>query len=185
MSDPQTIAKVAETGGLGSFTWVHLISGMIIAGLTGGFFNPIWKFIAAKYGKKNKNSEQDASIKVAEIQKEGRTEDKLWERVESLEKDIKQEIEKRLASEKIQGELQRQIDELKREKLFTLSRYIHLKLRIEEAKREIQYLKAKLMEKDPDFDKDYPNFSMDSRALEDEKLITDIVNENNDYTDKS
>lgn len=174
--DPQTTTKAAETAGQYSFG--HVISAIIISAFAGGFFNPAWKYLSGKF--RGKKHSKEPSVKIAEIQKEGHTEDKLWERVENLEKNIKEEIEKRLVSEKTQGELQRQIDELKREKLFTLSRYIHLKLRIEEAKREIQYLKAKLMEKDPDFDKDYPNFSMDSRALADENLINEIIQENSD-----
>jgi len=99
----------------------------------------------------------------------------LWDRVESLEKKLQVEVDKRIESEKVQGKLQRQVDELKRERLFTLSRYIHLKLRIEEAKREIEYLKSKLREKDPEFDKDYPNFSVESDSLSDEHLIDEII----------
>jgi hypothetical protein len=174
MLDQHTTTQVADK--VTQYSFWQTVSAVVAAAFAGGFFNPIWKYLKGKVVKKK--HAVDPEVKIAEIKKEGHTEDKLWERVENLEKNLKEEIDKRLASEKVQGELQRQIDELKREKLFTLSRYIHLKLRIEEAKREIQYLKAKLMEKDPDFDKDYPNFSMDSRALEDENLINEIINDN-------
>jgi superfamily I DNA/RNA helicase len=177
MPEPQTINKAAETAG--QYPLWSMVTAVTVAAFSGGFFNSAWKYLSAKI-KKNKKNAAEAAVQIAEMKKEEHTEDKLWLRVENLELHLIDETEKRLKSEKTQSELQRQIDELKRDKLFTLSRYIHLKLRIEEAKREIQYLKAKLMEKDPDFDKDYPNFSSDSRALEDEKLINDIVKESQD-----
>ncbi len=173
MLDPHEIPKVAETGGLGSFTWIHLIVAMVIAGLTGGFFNPVLKIIIG-WWKKIRKSKSDA-IAVATIQKEEKTEEKLWERVESLETKLQIEVDKRIISEKKQSELQSKVDALEIERLSTLTRYIHLKLRVEEAKNEIEYLKTKLREKDPEFDKDYPIFSVESDVLADEKLVEEIV----------
>jgi hypothetical protein len=175
MSDPITKVVSESTGG--HFTLSHVIIAMVIAGFTGGFFNPLWNIVKTWWHKRNKNHivEGQAKIEVAKIIKEEKTEGKLWERVENLEKKINEEIDKRLKSEKVQGDLQRQVDELKRERLFTLSRYIHLKLRVEEAKKEIEYLKSKLREKDPEFDKDYPNFRVSTEALEDERLIEEII----------
>lgn len=179
MIDLHIIQKTSESAN--QYSWWHMTFAVIVAALTGGFFNPTLKWVVSKISKKKKKHEgatdADAAIKVAEIKKEEKTEGKLWERVESLENKLNEEVQKRIDSEKTQGELQRQVDELKRERLFTLTRYIHLKLRIEEAKKEIEYLKSKLREKDPEFDKDYPTFTVDSETMADEKLIAEIIKE--------
>jgi hypothetical protein len=174
MLDPQLTTKTAEVVAP-HLTWFHMVFAVAVAGLTGGFFNPVWKFVLKKIGRGKTKDEKSAIVQVAEIRKDEHTEANLWTRVENLEKRLQQESERRDECEKGQGKLQFQIDELKRERLFTLSRYIHLKLRIEEAKREIEYLKSKLREKDPEFDKDYPNFSVESDSLSDEHLIDEII----------
>jgi len=53
MFDPQTTTKVAEAAAP-HLTWMHMIFAMTVAGLTGGFFNPVWKFILKKMGKDKK-----------------------------------------------------------------------------------------------------------------------------------
>jgi len=169
MPDPTPVTPVVQ------YTLWNVLAASLVAAAAAGFWNPAWTFFEKKFKKKSDGL--NPTIAVAEIKRDERTEDKLWQRIECLERRLEEETEKRLASERAMGELQRQVDELTRAKLSDLARYIRLKLRIGEAQKEIEYLKSKLREKDPNFDIDYPSFSLATETMEDERLIAEISRE--------
>jgi hypothetical protein len=173
--DPSTINNLTQNTG-DHITWIQLIIAVTIAAFGGGFFNPVWKYVSKRWKKSAKEHKEEAAVRVAEIKREEHTEINLWTRIEMLEKNLGVEVEKRLESEKIQNELKQKVSELEHERLTTLGRYIKLKLNVQTAQREIDYLKSRLRDTDPNFDKDYPKFTIDLELAE-EKNMEKILNE--------
>jgi hypothetical protein len=175
MPDPET-AKLAT---IHNATWYQLL----LAALGGGFLNPVGKYLFNKYwpwSKANKKLPENKTdnLAIAELHKDERTEDKLWQRVEDLETKITKESEDRVDCERAQNELRRAMDEEKRDRIYLFSKYVHLTKLVNNAFKEIEYLKTKLREKDPDFDVAYPDFyhgASDNVKDEDIALVDKIV----------
>jgi vacuolar-type H+-ATPase subunit I/STV1 len=148
---------------------------MIIAGLTGGLFNPVAKWLLKKWSYIFGRHTTDPSVMVAEIKKDEHTEENLWHRIESLEKKLNEEVEKRIQSESAQNTLRSTVESLKQDRVFFLSRYIHLKKKTEQLVREVLFLREKLKVTNPQFDKDYPKFSTDVASDTTEDRILDEI----------